>query len=1111
MRTVRFSATLLLMAAIAAASPSAEPNDDLEFFEKKIRPLFATHCLECHGPDTQESGLRVDHVSFLQMGGDTGPVLAAGKPNESRLLEAVRYTNVDLQMPPTGKLPDGAIADIEKWIRLGAPWPEEDATTGKQQSIFDLDSRKREHWCWQPLQATPPPAVKDESWPRSPIDRFLLARLERESLSPADDADRRTLLRRVTFDLIGLPPTREEVDAFLADDSSHAYEKVVDRLLASPHFGERWARHWLDQVRYAETFGHEFDYAVPHAFEYRDYLIRALNADVPYDQFLMEHVAGDLLPHPRLHPDDGHDESIIATGFWFFHEQTHAPVDVLQHQSDRIDNQVDTLGKAFLGLTLGCARCHDHKFDAISAKDVHALWGFLQSSRMQEAILDGHGEILAAVDRARERQSAGDRSLADAIPNPSNEQAEHFSQYLLRARDVLSGKAEPSAQAPADTTDRGAAGPLDTPHLADEALLKVWVEALSLPDVKSVSHPLHAWPGMADGGTPDFAKWRRQAIEHLERQRQAWDEATRDTTLFEDFRQGTYGGWFVSGHAFGSGPTNGRSWDSASSSAALVPLGWASSRHLGDRYAGVLRSRTFAIAGNRIFVRAAGKHARIRVVVDGYVMDTFSSLLFNGMSAKVDQEDMSWIVLGKDLGRYVGHRAHLEFHDDGAGWIAIDEIRFGNNRDSLPEPPNPWTKAVLESLAEETPAALADAYGHAWNNALARWREGSASSEDCRLLDWALRRRLIVADPERFATLAHELEGIEKQLPPFRRVLAIADGNGVDQPVYLRGKHQQPGEIVPRRFLEAIAGKSQSPMPAEGSGRLELAMRMLDDGNPLTTRVAVNRVWYHLFGRGIVETIDNFGVQGKPPSHPELLDWLAVWFRTEGRWSNKNLIRMLVLSRAYRMDSKPASPAAEQTDPENILLHRMNIRRLEGEVIRDSLLAVSGRLDRRMFGPSVPIHLTPFMLGRGQPESGPVDGDGRRSIYIVVRRNFLSPMMLAFDTPIPFQSIGQRSVSNVPAQALILMNDPLVLEMARTWGKRVTATPGQTHEERVETMYAEAFARPPTPQEREAALTFIERQSAIYGENMESGEREERVWADLGHALFNAKEFLFPR
>ena len=416
-----------LWLALSTAPLTAQAPDALEFFEKRIRPAFVEHCHKCHGPEKQKGHLRLDSRAALLIGGDSGPPVVPGHPAKSLLVKAIGYGDPELRMPPKGKLPDGVIEDLTKWIHMGAPWPD-DAKNQKLAAAkeFDLKARSR-HWSLLPLATSGPPAVKNRGWVEAPIDAFILANLEEKGLAPAPSADPRTLLRRVYFDLIGLPPTPAEVAEFVAawesgSSKRHAdpvlsaqysvLERVVDKLLASPHYGERWARHWLDLVRYAETYGHEFDFEIPDAWKYRDYVIRALNDDVPYDQFVREHIAGDLLPSPRRQAITKTNESILATGFWWFGEAKHSPVDSRADQADRIDNQIDVFGKAFLGMTIACARCHDHKFDAISTKDYYALVGYLQSSRPDRAFLDSGQQRRQALEPLQQARAA----LQDVLP-----------------------------------------------------------------------------------------------------------------------------------------------------------------------------------------------------------------------------------------------------------------------------------------------------------------------------------------------------------------------------------------------------------------------------------------------------------------------------------------------------------------------------------------------------------------------------------------------------------------------------------------------------------------------------------------------------------------------
>jgi hypothetical protein len=400
---------------------------------------------------------------------------------------------------------------------------------------------------------------------------------------------------------------------------------------------------------------------------------------------------------------------------------------------------------------------------------------------------------------------------------------------------------------------------------------------------------------------------------------------------------------------------------------------------------------------------------------------------------------------------------------------------------------------------------LAKAYGDVIAQSLRDWREGKLSA-GAEFVRWAISQHLLssasVAQSQ-FAELAKQAAEIDAALPDPVKVVAIADGSSEDQRIHVRGDYKNLGEVVPRRLLEAIAGAEQ-PACFQGSGRLELAERMLSSDNPFTARVIANRVWQHLFGRGIVATVDNFGVLGERPTHPELLDYLATRFRAEG-WSVKKLIRGILLTETYQMDSVGAK-TAERRDPLNLLLHRSNVRRLEGEAIRDELLAVSGRINQTQFGPPVPVHLSSFMEGRGRPkQSGPLDGDGRRSVYIEVRRNFLSPFMLAFDTPPPASTVGRRNTSNVPAQALIMMNDPFVIEQCRLWAARAMAGAKCSPEERITRLYLTAYSRPPLLEELNEASSFLAEQAKSYG----AGTDDVRPWADLCHVLVNVKEFVF--
>ena len=1312
----------LVVAGILDASIAAEPSaEDIEFFEKQVRPILVQTCYKCHGEKKQEGGLRLDSRSDLLKGGDNGAAVEPGKPDESLLVEVIGYAG-DIKMPPKGKLPAEQVAALKEWVKRGVPWPAEKA--GGKPADFDLAARKAKQWAFQPVRPQAPPAVKNAEWPRAAIDYFILARLEASGLAPAPPAEKRAWLRRVTFDLVGLPPTAEEISAFLADDSLRAFEVVIERLLASPQYGERWARHWLDLVRFAETHGHEFDFEMTNAWEYRDYVIRALNADVPYNKFVIEHVAGDLLPEPRRHPTERFNESIIGTGFWFLGEATHSPVDVRADEATRIDNQIDVFAKTLLAQTVACARCHDHKFDAISTKDYYALSGYLQSSRYQVACADPPEARLALVKRLEELRQEESQLLRDIGAKTAPVSAEQISIYLLAALSVLHSdfdKAlETSGTAPVESADvifedfekgtygawtktgeafgevpnrrplpeyQGEVGALGNgfvnshsaldkqgnrkstdemvgtlesapfkivrPYihfligggshagktclnllvdrkpvrtatgrndnrmawatfdvrdfLDKEARIQIvdretggWgnigvdhivfsVEPIPEPSRRRIiaaakkykidASELGKWIAYVQGlalkeASDPFQLWARLAarpgelspanLEAFLREQDstrgtnppvgAPPPARQDVTksgeekfiVFEDFSKGDFADWFVSGEAFGNGPV-----EAPGSSLQSIDGGpVAHSGVLSSRLEGVLRSRTFTIEKNRILYHLAGKGARVNLILDSYQL--IRNPIYGGLTIALDKPDqLQWYV--QDVSKWVGHNAYIELIDPGDAFLAADRILFSDEGSPPVESLNAISRRLLEDRDIGSPEKFAQAFARLIQRALSNWGsakpladstlppplgEGRGEGEsrikgpngplpdplpkgegssfraaESAILNWlashdldgALPRTLATSGPEiqkKLIDLRQEKQRAEGEIRYGRKVMALTEGTPEDDRVHLRGSPHKFGDVVPRRFLEAVSGSDQ-PVPECGSGRLELAQRMVDPANPLLARVIVNRVWKHHFGEGLVRTPDDFGNMGQPPTHPELLDYLAGEFVKRG-WSLKELHRMLVLSRTYAMSSMATDARGEEIDPQNKLWHRMNLRRLEGEAIRDSILAVSGRLDPKMFGPGVMPYLTEFTIGRGRPgASGPLDGAGRRTVYLAVRRNFLNPMLLAFDYPIPFSTIGRRSVSNVPAQALALMNNPFVLEQARVWATRAVMEHPDAAD-RLRTMYITALGRPPTDVEEREARAFLEEQSRQYPAGDSVGP-----WADLAHVLFNVKEFIF--
>ena len=797
----------------------AQPQDanqatpeQIQFFEKKIRPVLVQNCIQCHS-QTQgkiKGKLALDSREGLRRGGESGPAIVPGKPEASLLIRAIEHSDESLKMPPSKKLSEDIVADFKHWIRTGAADPR-DMDSRVAGSGVQID-KARSFWAFQPPRAFPAPSVKDTAWPRSDIDRFLLAQLEAKGLRPVPDADRYALLRRLSFDLIGLPPTPAEIQDFLRDSSPDALARVVDRLLENPGFGERWGRHWLDVARYAESSGKQVNINYPHAWRYRDYVIASFNADKPYDQFLREQIAGDLLP---ARDESQRAEHLIATGFLAIGPKPHNEFNPLQFEMDVVDEQIDTLSQAMLGLTVACARCHDHKFDPISMKDYYALAGIFRST---------------------------------------------VTQY-------------------------GTARGLQNLHPAS---------LISLPPKSGVP-----------AGRPPLSRAERAG---LERQIEA-----------------------------------------------------------------LTRQRREASRGN--------EGAQLRLL--------FIDSRINTLQARLDSYD-----------------------------------------------------------SDGTP----------------------------KLLAMGVRDRSFVKD----------------------------------SPLYQRGEVDKPGERVPRGFVQVLGGKP--PRIAEGSGRLELAQWLTSPDNPLPARVLVNRVWLHLFGRGLVNTPDNFGMSGELPSHPELLDTLAVSFRENG-WSIKKLIRQIVLSRAYQLSTRYDARNYE-VDPDNTLVWRMSPRRLEAEPLRDAMLHISGELQSKP-----PVGSPVAIAGDGPSQlllrfGADPSRQNVRSVYLPVIRDQTPESLSLFDFADSSLVVGERSTTIVPAQSLYLLNNPFVLRVSASAAARLQKMAG-SDEERIRTAYLLFYGRPAKSKEVQSAQKFLNDYAGQvdtvrrprFGLLRQQGQQE--AWSALCQAFFGSAEFLY--
>ena len=947
-------------------------------FNFHIRPILSNNCFTCHGPDSssREAGLRLDQfesaIATLESG---GAAIVPGKAHKSLLLERIHSQNPSEVMPPPEakkELSEREKALLEKWIDQGAQW--------------------KDYWAFIPPKApTLPRKVKAEG-ASGVIDYLVDKELKYKSLIPSSKANKSSLIRRVSFLLTGLPPKEDELDRYFADTTARAYERLVDRYLASPHYGERWARHWMDLVRYGESMGHEFDYNIGNAWEYRDYLIRAFNQDIPYNLFVKEHLAGDMLPSPRRNPTEGFNESILGTGYFYLGEGKHSPVDTKQEESDRIDNMIDVTSKTFMGLTVSCARCHDHKFDPIPATDYYAMYGMLESARV--------GPIAA-------RQTLEQKHFLQQLDSLKGEIKQHLMDAIQESK-----QSEPVGN----------------------------VIPVRLEEPTSTAKKAH--------GTPNREKGK----------------------VLADFREGKWEGWTVDGLAFGTQPIQeepiiegGKVWVERSSPA------YASSRFYGKGIQGTLRGPNFIIDTDSIIVRARGHHGSIRVIIDNFQL--IQNPLWGGLQAEVN--DSVWTTYKLHMKLAQGHKAYLQFMSGSYG------------------------KKAAHVYSIEPEDYIEVAYAVAYDSTYEAFVEPKANPQ---------RVEPLLKEPKLEALVGAHEEIASKLYDP-THFLGFQEGESIFSPVFLRGSiNSLSEEKVEHRFFDTLSHLNDS-FPQEGSGRLAWAEAVVDPQNPLGTRVYVNRLWHHLFGRGIVETVDNFGLQGKMPSHPDLLDYLTLTFQQEG-WSTKNMLRHILLSETFQRSTQSLEENLT-TDPNNIYLHHFPIRRLEAEAIRDGMLATAGCIDLNMYGPSVPIHLTAFLKGRGRPPAaGPLDGMGRRSIYMSVRRNFMAHMMSVFDQPMPFTTFGKRNTTNVPAQSLTLMNDPFVKEQATFWAQNLMKESGLTPEQRIQHIYGKAFSRGATEEEVEKGIEFLKQQAELLGGEFDTNPEDVQVWATYCHALFNLKEFI---
>ncbi len=971
-------AALVGLFVLAHSSGSAAQNQvttrapsavEALFFEKEVLPILKANCFKCHTGKKVRGGLSLAGRAGLLKGGDTGPAIDAAHPEKSLLLKAINYQG-GLEMPPSGKLPAAQIATLTRWIKMGAPWvggaAEAAAPAPKGLHVTYAD---RDYWAYRPLKRPSVPRVKDRAWVHNPIDAFILAGVEAKGLTPAAPADRTALIRRVYYDLTGLPPTPEEIDAFVRDESPKAYERRVDRLLQSPHYGEKWARHWLDVVRYAETNGFERDNAKPFAWRYRDYVIDAFNKDLPYDRFIREQLAGDLLDH--VTPD-----ALIATGYYRLGQWDDEPADRLLARYDVLDGIVSTTGQAFLGMSIGCARCHDHKKDPIPQKDYYRLLAFFHN------ITDMNGK------NTRRLQSA-DEQLTQA--------------KLLRERQAR--EAELVRQID-QMEQRFAAA------LAEKKGIRVSAAKARDPE-----------PALLPSSRRRGVTWTYT----FERQVVGWQHPDFDA---RDWKTGKGG--------FGTFGTPG----------AVVRTVWATP----DIY---LR-RTFQ-------VDTLPQHLALELHHD---------------------DDVQIYLNGTLLHRAKGYT--VKYHRIQLDPQAIKLLKRGTN-------------LLAVHCRQTTGGQYIDV--------------GLLTGQETPDLATLIRRHgvevLSATEVRQYFDLVARLDRSRKArpAPTGLEIMCVAQGNPVPTHVLIRGNPGAKGDAVTADFPEVLSDPNVKRKPiTAGKARLALADWLTDPRNPLTARVMANRLWQHHFGRGIVPTPNDFGKLGEPPTHPELLDWLASEL-IAGGWKLKRMHKLILLSNAYRMSSK-GNEKALRVDPANALFWRFNLRRLTAEEVRDSMLAVSGRLNLKMGGPSIyPPIAKEVLAGQSVPGAGwktsPPEEAVRRSVYVHIKRSLQVPILAQFDQADTDSSCPVRFTTTVPTQALGVLNGDFSNEQASLFAQRLRQEAPGSLEDQVRRAIRLTTGRVPSAEEIRGEVAFVRQLQ----QRNRLGEPEALRFYCL--MLLNANEFIY--
>jgi len=1122
----RALAAVLASQCAATAVGAIEPGE--AFFERQIRPLLVRHCYECHSGAAggAKAALRLDSRAGLRRGGESGPAIVPGNPDSSRLFAMIESDS----MPPDehAKLSPLEKRHVREWIAMGAPDPRQDSESSPRQASNHEPLHESgsviDWWSLRPVR--PPaqtPSVADRAWPACATDSFILESLERNQLKPAPVSEPRSLLVRLHQIVTGLPPSEAAMADFLvaaAEDLDRACADEVDRLLASVSFGEHWARHWMDVIGYSDTHALEEDFDHRGAWRYRDYLIRAFNADLPFDQLIREQIAGDLVVPQRWHLEGKFNESLIGPAMLQMGEIS-GDDDLFMDglTFNFVDKQIETVSRAFLATTVACARCHDHKFDPISTEDYYAMAGVLHGTRWTSRTID---------DPAINRQSEIEIDAAKGLLRARlGEQWMEELRLWIRADDAAlarmdaavdakrngDGKSEVGGKAAGDGNSGAVPAPL-------EDLLSPWILLRTQED-----------------GAPLIAAWgelvrrvAREAEERSEHNRQHY-------TVWQDFRDGGTGGW----QQDGLGLKHVTSGDFAIATdgdgilTALLPAGLATCAYA-DNLNGLLLSPHLPKSHAHYSVElVGGAHADLRTIVN--------SCFHAGQRKPANSLQPVWVTMTTHAHEGERYRIHLELSTKWSNLAfprkasiftpTLVESDYVSERFAFLRNDRSWfgvTRVVLHDIGDGPRASLDHmlplfardaaprsrselcmAMVEQWVAALERWSNHRCSDADVRLLQSLLERSILSNSLK--SSSAGVVAAVEQARRAQRRISAprivesrmeFAAG-GWNEHVHERGDILQLGAEVPRRFIKVLS-ETERAFPTAQSGRLELADSITAVGNPLTARVIVNRIWHWTFGAGLVRTVDDFGRLGEPPSHPELLDDLADRFVRSG-WSIKALVRALVSTRTFRQ-SGIGDDRARNRDAENRLLHHYSSRRLEAEALRDAMLFAAGQLDRSLYGPPIEPYRTPgeFRADRAI-FSGPLNGEHRRSLYTKLNIMAMPRSLTVFDLPLPKVGRGARDLTSTPAQALFLLNDPFPRRMAAEWAAAIVAAPDRDPAGRLSAMFLRALHRPPDAEELLQFTTMIDQGKAARSLPDTQVMTDVILWADVASAIFCLSEF----